>query len=92
MTNCGRGIQVYQSLQSIISAIKNDKVSTNDERQRTWIVQLYLDNPLLYCKRKFDIRCYGMFTSLNGIQKGYFYNDGYIRTSSKEYNTNNEIL
>ncbi len=40
-------------------------------------------------KRKFDIRCYGLFSTVNGIQKGYFYNDGYIRTSCKEYNTNN---
>ena len=30
-----------------------------------------------------------MYTSVNGVQKGYFYNDGYIRTSCKEYNTNN---
>jgi hypothetical protein len=44
---------------------------------------------LLIKKRKFDIRCYGLFSTVNGIQKGYFYNDGYIRTSCKEYNTNN---
>ena len=30
-----------------------------------------------------------MATSVNGVQKGYFYNDGYIRTSCKEYNINN---
>jgi hypothetical protein len=40
-------------------------------------------------RRKFDIRCYGLFSSIAGVQKGYFYNDGYIRTSCKEYNTNN---
>ena len=44
---------------------------------------------MLIKKRKFDIRCYGLFTTVNGNQKGYFYNDGYIRTSCKEYNTNN---
>jgi tubulin monoglycylase TTLL3/8 len=39
--------------------------------------------PFLYQKRKFDIRCYILITSVNGIQKGYWYQDGYIRTACK---------
>ena len=35
--------------------------------------------------RKFDIRCFSLITSINGIVQGYFYTDGYIRTSSFEY-------
>lgn len=38
--------------------------------------------------RKFDIRCYILLTTVNGILKGYWYADGYIRTSSEEYNPN----
>jgi hypothetical protein len=38
--------------------------------------------------RKFDIRCYILLTTANGILKGYWYKDGYIRTSSIEYNLN----
>jgi hypothetical protein len=30
-----------------------------------------------------------MLTSVNGILKGYWYRDGYIRTSSSEYTTKN---
>lgn len=30
-----------------------------------------------------------MLTSVNGITKGYFYEDGYIRTSCKEFNLDN---
>ena len=26
-----------------------------------------------------------MMTSINGMTKGYYYDDGYIRTSSKEF-------
>ena len=26
-------------------------------------------------------------TCINGKLKGYFYNDGYLRTTSKDYNT-----
>jgi len=42
---------------------------------------------MLYNKRKFDIRCYMLLTSQNGVFKGYWYADGYIRTSSKEFTT-----
>lgn len=31
------------------------------------------------------MRCFGLLTSINGNLKGYFYTDGYIRTSSKEF-------
>jgi len=44
---------------------------------------------LLYNKRKFDIRCYMLVTSVNGVLKGYFYDEGYIRTSSVLFNLNN---
>lgn len=64
--------------------------STSSEYSHsTYIIQKYIERPLLIKKRKFDIRCYGLFTSINGWQKGYCYNDGYIRTSCKEYSTNN---
>lgn len=53
------------------------------------ILQKYIDNPLLYQRRKFDIRCFSLVTSVNGIIKAYFYRDGYIRTSSKEYSATN---
>jgi len=45
--------------------------------------------PFLYQKRKFDIRSYILITSINGYQKGYWYQDGYIRTASKEFNMKN---
>ncbi|MFO0131769.1 MAG: hypothetical protein ACK52J_04650 [bacterium] len=32
-----------------------------------------MDRPLLYLKRKFDIRCYMLLTSQNCILKGYWY-------------------
>ena len=49
---------------------------------KTYIVQSYLDRPLLYNRRKFDIRHYMLITSLYGQTKAYWYSDGYIRTSS----------
>jgi len=37
---------------------------------------------MLYQKRKFDIRHYALITCINGIFKFYWYDEGYIRTSS----------
>lgn len=45
--------------------------------------------PFLYNKRKFDIRCYVLVTSVNSILKAYWYEEGYIRTSSKDFTTKN---
>lgn len=56
---------------------------------RTSIIQKYIENPLLIYSRKFDIRCYAMFSNYNGILRGYFYLDGYLRTTSNNYNTKN---
>lgn len=46
---------------------------------------------MLYCRRKFDIRHYMLITYINGHKKGYWYQDGYIRTTSYEYSTKNSF-
>jgi hypothetical protein len=57
-------------------------------RPRTHILQEYI-MPFLYNKRKFDIRCYVLLNTANGCQKGYWYQEGYIRTTSKEFTLKN---
>lgn len=42
-----------------------------------------IEKPLLYLKRKFDIRQWVLLNSSDG--KVYFYRECYVRTSSKEY-------
>lgn len=54
-------------------------------KRSCYIIQKYIHNPLLINKRKFDIRCYAILTAINGKHYGYFYQDGYLRTASKEY-------
>ena len=53
------------------------------------IIQKYIKNPLLIHNRKFDIRCFSLMTSINGNMQGYFYQDGYLRTSCKEFTLDN---
>ena len=58
-------------------------------RKKTCIVQKYIDSPLLINKRKFDMRMFMLVTSVNGCIKAYYYKDGYLRTSCKEFSVTN---
>lgn len=49
-----------------------------------WVVQKYIEKPLLYRGRKFDIRVWALVTEDYRI---YYYKEGYLRTSSHDYNT-----
>jgi hypothetical protein len=102
-TNRGNGIRVCTTLPEVQNIIKtcrprrdivsNDKDSKiKDSGRRTFILQKYIDRPLLINKRKFDIRVFGLLTSINGYLKGYFYEDGYIRTSSYEYTSHSNDI
>jgi len=83
-SNRGNGIKVEQDMTKIRSL-----VHSYCHGSRTMILQKYIDNPLLYHKRKFDIRCFSLVTCQHGQMKAYFYRDGYIRTASREFNLSN---
>jgi hypothetical protein len=88
VTNRGRGITVCATLDEIKIRLKS-KEKNSDGSLRTYILQKYIEKPLLYQKRKFDIRHYMLMTCVNGCIKGYWYQEGYIRTTSTEYNIRN---
>lgn len=77
-SNRGRGIKVTSSFNEIRAIVCYPSYHTH-------IIQKYIENPLLIDNRKFDIRCYGLLTCVNGHMQGYYYQEGYIRTSSSEY-------
>lgn len=87
-TNRGNGITVCRTLEEVKSIVKNKK-KLETGGMRTYIVQEYLDRPFLYQRRKFDIRHYMMISGVNGHIKGYWYESGYIRTTSYEYSVKN---
>ena len=63
-TNRGNGITVMQEIPEIRQLI-NQKDFHNNGKAKTYIIQKYLERPLLYFKRKFDIRCYTLYTYYN---------------------------
>ena len=46
------------------------------------VVQKYIERPLLYKGRKFDIRVWAVINCKNEV---HFYSEGYLRTSSSSY-------
>jgi len=89
-TNRGKGIQVLRELDDIKRIIsEGTHIGQKEDGPRTFILQKYIERPLLINKRKFDIRMFGLITSVNGLIKGYYYDEGYLRTSSKEYTLKN---
>ena len=76
--NQGNGIKIFNNLHQIIRFLESSYSYTY------WVVQKYLERPLLYKKRKFDIRMWGI---ANANEELFFCNLGYIRTSSAEYGT-----
>lgn len=57
-------------------------------KKETLLVQKYI-TPLLYNKRKVDIRMFMLVTFVKGKVRGYLYNEGYLRTSSKQFSLDN---
>lgn len=80
-SNRGNGITVCHGLEDIKIRLKA-KEKNSDGNLRTFIIQKYMEKPLLYKGRKFDIRHYMLLTCFNGIIKAYWFPEGYIRTSS----------
>lgn len=83
-SNRGNGITLANTIEDIKKELRKNPFPLTG--QHTYILQKYLETPYLLNKRKFDIRCYTLLTSINGIIQCYFYEEGYLRTSSKKFN------
>ena len=88
--NRGHGIKVFNNLQKIKDHITYE-FNSGAKSYKTCIIQKYIENPYLVHRRKFDIRVFALLTYISnfekqeGILRGWYYEEGYIRTSSKEF-------
>jgi tubulin polyglutamylase TTLL1/tubulin monoglycylase TTLL3/8 len=87
-TNRGNGISVCFTLDDVHLRLKS-KERNRDGSLRTFILQKYMERPLLFHGRKFDIRHYVLVTCFAGSFRGYWYEQGYVRTSSSPYSLRN---
>jgi ribosomal protein S18 acetylase RimI-like enzyme len=77
----GSGISLYRSPEEAVAHIHNQQAQDKEGGGR-YVVQKYIERPLLYCGRKFDIR---VNVLLLDTQTVYMYNEGFVRTSSIPY-------
>lgn len=92
-SNRGHGIKVLNNLQKIKECIMYE-FNNGLKQYKTCIIQRYIENPYLVHRRKFDIRVFALlsyvsnFEKAEGILRGWYYEEGYIRTSCKEFTMN----
>ena len=98
--NRGHGIKVFNNYQKIKEHVYFD-FNSGMKQYKTCIIQKYIENPFLVHRRKFDIRVFALLTYISdfekgeGIIRGWFYEEGYIRTSSTEFSLkqgNNQLI
>ncbi len=58
-------------------------------KSRTFVIQKYVEKPLLIHERKFDIRVWALVTQEMRL---YFFKEGYIRTSCEAYNMDEDAI
>ncbi|KAE8997287.1 hypothetical protein PR003_g19723 [Phytophthora rubi] len=75
----GRGIRVFNDLDQLL-----EYVDVENHKECQWVAQKYIENPLLLCKRKFDIRQWVVVTGWDPLTV-WFNEDCYLRFSSEEY-------
>ncbi|CAD8122101.1 unnamed protein product [Paramecium sonneborni] len=92
--NRGRGIHVIKDLDQVTHLLDqyiSGKQQMRDGqiiKSKQFVIQKYLEKPLLINNRKFDIRVWGM---LNQDLEFFFFEQGYIRMASEEYTTKNVL-
>ena len=87
--NRGRQIKIFSDLKSILNEIEESKTRYNH-----LIIQKYIEAPLLYNNRKFDIRIWVLFTfiSRNYNLEIYVFKEGHLKACSEPFNLNSEDL
>jgi hypothetical protein len=63
-----------------------EHVNTKGTMGSTWIIQKYIEHPLLLSGRKFDIRSFVLVTPNKQV---WLHSESYIRTSSVKYTLDN---
>ena len=90
--NRGRGIRIFNTLaefKSIISKYLSGQGLKRASKSGKFVIQKYVESPLLINQRKFDIRIWVLVTP---NMKAYYYPEGYIRTSSEIFSLDESML
>ena len=87
----GRGIMAFNDLEKLLTHVELGKSGKTVLTSSQWIVQKYMENPLIIANRKFDFRQWVLVVSWNPLTI-YFYDEFYCRFSSEDYDTSDEAM
>jgi len=74
----GRGITIHSKFENIVSSIETSQLDT------IWVVQKYIENPMIILNKKFDIRQWVVVTSWQPLRIWYF-DECYLRFTADNY-------
>ena len=83
--NRGIGIEIFSKVSEVKQFLRD-----KERWKEHWIIQKYIERPLLIEKRKFDIRAWMLLTTSKDGSKAieaYIYDEWYVRLSSETYQT-----
>ena len=86
----GRGIMAFRDIGKLLEYIGVSESQTG-QSSTMWVVQKYMENPLIVARRKFDIRQWVLVTDWNPLTI-YFYESCYARFSAAEYSDRDDDL
>ena len=93
--NRGREMKVLLNSDEIIKEINSIFEGNKKKKPNHLIIQKYLESPLLYNGRKFDIRIWVLFTYSgkdNNNYSVYVFKEGHLKACSDEFNIDNDNL
>ena len=82
----GRGICAFNDLPKLLKYIEAGSGFSGQ-----WVVQKYMENPLVIAKRKFDLRQWVVVTNWNPLTI-WFYDECYARFSVQDYSTDDSSM
>ena len=81
--------EAIASNENLENGISNLNNLPNLVKSKTFVIQKYIERPLLIRDRKFDVR---VWVLVNQEMKVFFFKEGYIRTSSYPYSISTEAI
>ncbi|CAK56346.1 unnamed protein product (macronuclear) [Paramecium tetraurelia] len=85
--NRGEGVHVFNTLEEVETLIKSYYYGKGNYECKEFVIQKYIERPLLLSGRKFDIRCWVLVSQ----EMQYFlFKEAYIRTSGTAFSLDNK--